>query len=382
MGAVYVDVAPEVLRWATRRAGWDESTAFKKVDKLKYWVTGERRPTFNQLQEFAQATHTPLGMLFLPEPPVEPLPIPDMRTMRDVGIHTPSADLLDTIYLCQRRQDWYRDYALDAGAEPLDLVESESLSTDPAVAGARLRALLGLEQRRASSWQEARRDLVDRIEGLGVLVMVSGIVGGDTHRKLDPQEFRGFTLADDVAPLIFVNGADTQAAQVFTLAHELAHVTLGHSALSDTALGEREAKREERWCNAVAAEVLVPLEAFKARCQDSLDEDALERLAREFKVSTLVVLARAREAGFITWEEFGPRYEAELERVRGLARQEGGSHGGDYYKVQPLRIGREFARAVISSAMEGTTTYRDAYRLLGAKTHSTFEGLAEALKVA
>lgn len=382
MGAVYVDVAPEVLRWATRRAGWDESTAFKKVDKLKYWVTGERRPTFNQLQEFAQATHTPLGMLFLPEPPVEPLPIPDMRTMRDVGIHTPSADLLDTIYLCQRRQDWYRDYALDAGAEPLDLVESESLSTDPAVAGARLRALLGLEQRRASSWQEARRDLVDRIEGLGVLVMVSGIVGGDTYRKLDPQEFRGFTLADDVAPLIFVNGADTQAAQVFTLVHELAHVTLGHSALSDTALGEREAKREERWCNAVAAEVLVPLEAFKARCQDSLDEDALERLAREFKVSTLVVLARAREAGFITWEEFGPRYEAELKRVQGLARQEGGSHGGDYYKVQPLRIGREFARAVISSVMEGTTTYRDAYRLLGAKRHSTFEGLAEALKVA
>lgn len=382
MGAVYVDVAPEVLRWATRRAGWDESTAFKKVDKLKYWVTGERRPTFNQLQEFAQATHTPLGMLFLPEPPVEPLPIPDMRTMRDVGIHTPSADLLDTIYLCQRRQDWYRDYALDAGAEPLDLVESESLSTDPAVAGARLRALLGLEQRRASSWQEARRDLVDRIEGLGVLVMVSGIVGGDTHRKLDPQEFRGFTLADDIAPLIFVNGADTQSAQVFTLAHELAHVTLGHSALSDTALGEREAKREERWCNAVAAEVLVPLEAFKARCQDPLDEAALERLAREFKVSTLVVLARAREAGFITWEEFGPRYEAELKRVQGLARQEGGSHGGDYYKVQPLRIGREFARAVISSVMEGTTTYRDAYRLLGAKTHSTFEGLAEALKVA
>ncbi|WP_218958065.1 ImmA/IrrE family metallo-endopeptidase [Actinomyces trachealis] len=200
---------------------------------------------------------------FVEKLPVEKLLVPDMRTMRDASVHTPSADLLETIYLCQRRQDWYRDYALDAGAEPLDLVVSESLSTDPVVAGPRLREFLDLEQRRVSSGQEARRGLVDRIEGLGVLVMVSGIVGGDTHPKLDPQEFRGFTLADDVASLVFVNGADTQAAQVFTVVHELAHVALGHSALSDVSLGGREAKREERWCNAVAAEVLVLLEVFQ-----------------------------------------------------------------------------------------------------------------------
>ena len=360
MGTVYVDVAPEVLRWATSRAGWDESTARKRAPKLDSWLTGERRPTFAQLKDFAHATHAPFGMLFLPEPPVETLPIPDMRTMRDVAIHTPSADLLDTIYICQWRQDWYHDYALDAGAEALDLVGSESLRADPLEVGARLRVLLDLDQRTVSSYVDARRDLIDRIEALGVLVMVSGIVGSNTRRKLNPQEFRGFTLVDDIAPLVFVNGADTKAAQIFTLAHELAHVTLGHSALSDVSLGVHGTKDEERWCNKVAAEVLVPMGAFRESFQENVQESELERLACQFKVSTLVILARARDAGYLSLNDYLSRYRDELDRVSLLAQEGGVTKGGNHYHTHPLRLGREFARAVINSAMEGTTTYRDA----------------------
>lgn len=103
MPTIRVDVAPDLLRWAVRRARWDEETTRRRAPKLDAWVKGTARPTLKQIEKFAADTHTPFGHLFLPEPPVEDLPIPDMRTMRDAGIRQPSADLLETIYLCQSR---------------------------------------------------------------------------------------------------------------------------------------------------------------------------------------------------------------------------------------------------------------------------------------
>ncbi|WP_235984692.1 phospholipase D-like domain-containing protein [Actinomyces trachealis] len=94
MTTVRVDVAPDLLRWAVRRARWDEETTHRRAPKLDAWVTGTARPTLKQIEKFAADTHTPFGLLFLPEPPVENLPIPDMRAMRDAGVDGPSADLL------------------------------------------------------------------------------------------------------------------------------------------------------------------------------------------------------------------------------------------------------------------------------------------------
>lgn len=181
-------------------------------------------------------THAPVGYLLLDEPPDERLPIPDFRTVRGREIEEPSPDLLDVIHLCQQRQEWYRGFARSIGEEPLAVVGSATLSSEVNEAASEIRSWLHFDleaRRKCPTWTEALRLFIDAVDEAGVLVMVSGVVGSNSHRKLDPDEFRGFTLADPIAPLIFVNGADTKSAQMFTLAHELAHVWLGQSGVSD-----------------------------------------------------------------------------------------------------------------------------------------------------
>lgn len=379
-----VNVHPNLLLWAVERAGWDDETTDRRAPKLEEWVEGSTAPTFRQLESFAQATHTPLGLLLLSEPPDEKLPIPDMRTIGNVAVPEPSVDLLDTIYMCEARQDWYRSFALENEFEELSFVGSASVSSSPIETAAEIRLALRFEMDDRSSlqpWAPVFRYLVDRIEELGALVMVNGVVGSNTHRKLNPDEFRGLALSDRLAPLIFVNGADTKAAQIFTLVHELAHIWLGESAISDAAVGASDAPQEELWCNAVAAEVLVPLEELRNRYKDTYHTEELERLAKEFSVSTLVILRRIFDADFVSWPTFQSLYQEELRRVMAILDQRESPGGGDYYNVQPLRISRRFGRAVIASALEGSTSYRDAYRLLSVKEHGTFQKLAEKLGV-
>ncbi len=212
--------------------------------------------------------------------------------------------------------------------------------------------------------------------------MVNGIVGADTHRKLNPREFRGFALTDAIAPLIFINGADTKAAQIFTMVHELAHIFLGESALSDAALAKRTDNDAELWCNRVAAEALVPMADLRREFRGDPTLPELSRLARRYRVSTLVVLKRIFDGGFLAWDDYQQRYAAELRRVMALLKAGEGSSGGDFYNTHPLRLSRQFARAVITDTLEGGTQFRDAYQLLGTKKHQTFQNLVEKIGAA
>src|SRR5664280_1784140 len=317
-----------------------------------------------QLEDFAKGTYTPVGFLFLAEPPHEELPIPDFRTFGDKPVRTPTPDLLDTIYACEQRQVWYRDYAEANGGEPVELVGSQRLDTPVEHAADALREELGfgLDRRvEFSNWSEAFDGLREHAEEAGVLVMANGVVGSNTHRPLNPDEFRGFALVDDLAPVVFINGADTRAAQVFTLAHELAHLSLGESAVSRPDLAQLdEGNRSERWCNGVAAE--------------------LGRLAKVYKVSTLVVLRRLADAGLIDRARYRSAYADELQRVLELAGER--TPGGSFYNTTPVRVSKRFARALISDTLEGRTSHRDAFRLLGSKKYSAFEELGHRLGVA
>lgn len=373
-------VNPALLRWARERAGIMEAGELAgRFPKLSNWEAGTAQPTLNQLEAFARAMHAPVGYLFLPAPPEEPMPIPDFRTLEGRAVRRPSPNLLDMIYACQERQSWYRELSLASRMPEADFVGSATLDQRPEEVAADMGARLGfnLSARDAcSSWQEALRLFIGQAERLGVMVMVSGIVLSNTHRSLDLQEFRGFALADRRAPLVFINGADTKSGQMFTLAHELAHLWLGASALSDASGSPlRGYRQEEVWCNAVAAELLVPLAAFRPVVQrDEPLDHAMQRLARLFKVSTLVILRRLLDAGAITRDTFGAGWARERERLRVLA-DAGGSGGRDFYRTTLSRVGKRFARALVESTLEGQTLYRDAFRMLGVQKTETFIAL-------
>jgi Zn-dependent peptidase ImmA (M78 family) len=376
-----VDVSADIYRWAVDRSRIDPPALQRRFPKLPDWEAGTALPTLKQLESFASATYTPVGFFFLPHPPTETVPIPDFRTMAGAAPTEPSANLLDTIYICQQRQEWYRDYARAAGEDPLAFVGSVDQGADVVRTAASIGAAIGFDlaaRERAGTWEEALRQLVEQVEAAGVLVMTNGVVGNNTHRKLDPGEFRGFAIADPLAPLLFVNGADTKSGQMFTLAHELGHLWAGQSALSDGQPRQLDAQAAELWCNAVAAELLVPAASMRQALNRQADVgDEMRRLARRFKVSTLVILRRMFDIGALSRTEFWAAYDAELERLQDL--RTSGAGGGNFHSTEAVRVSRRFARALVSSTVSGQTLYRDAFRMLGFSKMDTFREFGRSL---
>jgi Zn-dependent peptidase ImmA (M78 family) len=363
----HVDIHPALFRWARERARLDPAALAKRFPRLTEWEAGTAKPTFRQLENFADATAAPFGYMFLHEPPEEPLPIPDFRTLGDRPIRHPSPNLLDTIHEMQRRQAWMREERIEEGQEPLPFVGSVTVRAVPSTVAAALRRTLGVADGWAAlhgTWTEALRALRERVENVGVIVVINGVVGNNTHRKLDPDEFRGFVLSDEFAPFVFINGADGKGAQMFTFAHELAHLCIGQGGLFDLQDMQPSGDPSERFCNAVAAEFLIPQDELR-RAWNEVGErpQPFSALARRFKVSELVAARRALDARLIDREAFSQFYGAyELDERRRAARQ---STGGDFYANQNSRVGRVFAEAIARAAKEGRLLYRDAYQLTG-----------------
>lgn len=363
-----VAIKPELLRWAVDRASTDveELAGRPGLARLPAWERGDARPTLKQLEAFAKAVHVPIGYLFLPEPPDERLPIPDFRTVPGVELRRPSPGLLDTVYAMQQRQAWLRETLLDGEADPLEFVGSARLSDTPDGVGREMRRIIGFDDGWAGevrTWQEAVSRLRQAIEELGIMAVINGVVGNNTHRKLDAQEFRGFALCDTHAPLIFVNGADAKSAQMFTLAHELAHVWLGSEGVSGFEDLFPGGSQIEEFCDKAAAEFLVPERELKGCWSDvKRTEQPFEHLARRFKVSPIVAGRRAMDLQLVDRGTFFSFYRAYVAEER---RRRRGPGGGDFYNNQNTRVGALFATHVIRAAIEGRVGFKEAYDLTG-----------------
>jgi Zn-dependent peptidase ImmA (M78 family) len=366
-----VAVKGGLIAWARDRSGLEVGELLHKFPKLTEWEKEVAHPTFKQLESLARKTMTPLGYFFLPNPPEETLPLPSFRTVKDRPIERPSPNLLETVQTMQRRQNWMHDFLIEEGAEPLPFVGSIGIDADIVDAARIVRSYLGLKEDWAQQylwWKEALSALREAADGAGIILAKNGVVGNNPYRKLDVYEFRGFVLIDNHAPLIFVNGRDSEGAQMFTIAHELVHVWLGTSGLFNLVDMQPFDNEAERFCNHVAAEFLVPELKMREQWPEARRQgNPFKRLSKNFKVSPLVVARRALDLNFIThgqFIEFYVKYKDEQEELL-LKKKKNKKSGGDFYNNQNVRVGKSFASAVIRAAKEGRLLYRDAFRLTG-----------------
>lgn len=378
MRTVEVPVEPALIEWAVARAHLDEVARSKlPIDE---WIRGETRPTFRQLEALATASNTPIGMLFLREPPRLDLPLPDFRTVGSGVVPGASLELFHAIHLMQRRQAWFREYLQDAGHGPLDFVGSHTTAKSASQAANEVRSALSfpvLGRSADRDWNATRSRLVTAIEGMGVLVAIMGYVAANTRRVLDVKEFRGFSFADSIAPAIFVNGRDTKGGQIFTLIHELAHIYLGRSGVDNPLAGAQGLPEVELWCNQVAADVLVPrddlLENFDA---DEPLEQSIQQLVWRYRASGLVVLSQLHTAGVLAWDEYREAWQRErAAALEAIASKD--SDGGNYYNNAQLMAGRRFLRTILADVGRGKTTPTEAMSLLETRSLKALRGLTE-----
>ena len=379
-----ITLQPAVLKWARERAGIDaEQLAFKMRVKLESVLAWERdgRISIAQADKLAHRTHTALGLLYLTEPPKDLLPIPDFRA-RD-NDQQPSVNLLETIYLMQRRQAWMREELIGEGARPLNFIGSYEINDDPREVAYEMRDGFQITDDWAapiSTWSDALRHLRSRAEDAGVMVVFNGVVGNNTSRKLDPNEFQGFALVDEYAPLVFVNNADFKVAQMFTLAHELAHLFVGKTGVSSFEDLQSASNDTEKFCDQAAAEFLVPeaeLRDFWPTAKQA--SNPYESVARQFKVSSLVAARRACDLDLIEPIAFFKFYNEQRDK-EWYSSQQSQASGGNFWNTQKWRIGTRFGTAIFRAVKEGRLLYREAYNLTGLKGE-TFENMPEKMGI-
>jgi Zn-dependent peptidase ImmA (M78 family)/DNA-binding XRE family transcriptional regulator len=374
----------EVLRWARERAAMPPEELARKVgqkpERVADWESGKDKPTFKQAIRLASVTHVPFGYLFLTAPPAADLPIPDLRTVGSnpaEPLDSNSRDLIEDVLF---KHGWFVDHLVENGHDPLPFVAKYKITDEAGKIAADIRETLHMEgtAKASANWEIYLRSLIDQAESAGVWVMRTGIVASNTHRPLSVRQFRGFAIADSFAPLVFINGRDALPAQIFTLCHELAHVWVGSSGISNLDIGRKDygtSRQTEVACNRIAAEVLVPAKDFnEAWSANAKPRDNYESLSRLFKVSRIVIARRAMDLGKVPDTEYAQFYGQEKERWDQEARSSSDENdGGSFYNTLPLRNGLRFTRAVVSRAVAGEMLLRDAAQLLNMQPTSVIK---------
>jgi Zn-dependent peptidase ImmA (M78 family) len=370
---VRVDIKSENLLWAIRRAGFNVAKFTDENPDVKDWIESKNKPTVKNLENFAKKVYVPFGYLLLDKPPEEKLPIPYFRTNKK-DKKWPHINVYDTLMIIERRQTWLSDFLRDEGEPQLNFVGKFNEKTPPEIIINDIRKTLNLKEDWANdfpNWDKARKHLITVIEKAGIIVSINSRVGDNSHRPIEVEDCRGFVMIDPYAPFLFINGRDAESAQMFTLAHELAHLWIGHSAAFDFRRMQPADNPIEKLCDRIAAEFLVPASIFE---QEWLKTNDPEQLAKTFKVSRIVALRRALDLNKINKSEFFELYNEYMQRHGDRKKSSDG--GGDYYATKKQRIGSRFAEYINIAVHENKLLHRDAYRLTGMK-RDTFKKFME-----
>ena len=361
--AIKIDVKPEILTWAYQRAGYDKERAIAAFPKtksnpadLEAWLSHKDKPSVSQLQRFATKFLVPFGYLFLDTPPDESIPFPMFRG-KGLSNHF-DVNVYDTILYVQRRQNWLEEYLSNNEIDTCQLVSTIHLTTPIGKAVSILRDELHLAPDWAFGHKESEKavnELAQQLEQSGIFLVFNGVVGNNTHRKVEVSECRGFALFSETAPYIFVNNADSKTAQMFTLIHEAAHIMLGESA-GHAGEGLFDQDKTESYCNKVAAEFLVPADMLQ-----SVWKGDIEAAAKKFKVSEIVIARRAHDVGLMSHNSYRAFCNGYYERP--ITKKKGG--GGNFFNASKKRVGLSFAVHVRNAVNNRQLSYTEAYRLTG-----------------
>ena len=378
-----VDVTPEIMNWVLQRMDTSKIKA-TILNDVKQWRIGAKKPTFNQIESLSKTTGIPIGYFFLQSPPVEDLSFLEYRTIDSIQLQDPSRNLIDTIQDMENIQNWMRDYLIENGNAKLDLIASQKQENDAISIANRIRKDLEL----SSDWytnSQSAWDSFKKIRALaeysGIMVMMNGIVGCNTRRKLEIKEFRAFTLIDDYAPLIFINSNDSKNAELFSLLHEMAHIWLGYNSLYNDLYSTTNINKVETLCNAIAGELLVPQDSFIVQWKNISERDIkvkIKNLAFYYKCGTTVLARKALINDYISNEQYSELVQDAIKNYNEIKAKDK-SGGGDFYKTMATRIDHRFFRALANTVKEGKTLYTDAFQL----THTnrqTFNNLIEKVR--
>lgn len=334
-----------------------------KFPHLQDWIKGIKKPTVNQLADFAKAVHIPFGFFFLEKLPERKNSVPLFRTNSKLPNYDYSFELSETINTIQRRQDWLTEYLKSEQEDELSFVGRFSVQSDYMQIANNIRAEIKL----VANWsqflidkEESLKFLIKKVEDAGIYVAINGVLG-NSNKNLNPDEFKGFVLSSKWAPYIFINGKDYPAAKLFTFMHELVHIWLDESAALDIERLLPANTDIEKLCDSVAAELLVAKDVLMEQWNKVYKQPKhLDYLERFFKVSKLVIARRLLDLGFYTRPQFFDFYN----NYKILwDKKKNGIGGGSFYANQPYRVGVKFFDTVNSAATSGKLLYTDAYKL-------------------
>ena len=323
------------------------------------WIDGSKQPTIKQLENFAHKVSVPFGYLFLEKHPKEVIPITFFRTKRN---HHPfNLNIYDTVLMIQRRQDWVSEQKKEDGCDQLDFIGKFTTDSSLEEVVNYVRGLLDYSPNWAFDKKdqgEAVRKLTQAVENAGCFVSFLTQVGNQPKRKIAVDDCRGFALCDAYAPFIFINNADSNTAQVFTLFHEFAHLLLGQSAGDGN--GNSEDNEVEKFCDEVAGNLLVDGELL-CHQWSHYSKDGV-RLGHKFRVSPLVIAYRALENTLITEDEYWMYYR--IYNKKPIPEKQR-SNGGDSYRTAVKRLGYSFLIYIRNAVKSNRLLYSDAYALTG-----------------
>lgn len=365
------DVDPKLLMWARKSARMSINTAAKKIgvpsEKLIHWESGESNPTVNQLWKCATVYKRPLAAFFLPEVPPLPKDFHDFRRTA----HGEDDPVSSQVEIELRRARLARETALQLSEELGEEIPQLQLHTrtnaDPDKAAMKAREILGISLPSQCAWRDSRialRHWIKAIESRGILVLQCSGISSDV--------MRGCSISDEPLPVILLNGGETANGRIFTLMHEFAHILIHNGGICDTVeyRGDNSSdQRVERFCNRLAAGLLVPNVSFDndlAGSRGDSDESIqviLRSLSQKYHVSRDVILGRMYNHKFIDW----PAYDRYLQILREEFLSMKRTGYIDFYNKTVRNNGISYTDVVLEAHNQGVINLGDACDLLNIK---------------